>query len=96
MNTHAQQSGTVVGGRIPFETCGAETLVCRRVNTRDVLPGATPLRLEDELCPLSTRSLSLAPTKTRSCLLICTSCFTAFQAEAYTDRGWFWSKVLVN
>lgn len=35
INRHAQQSGTEVGGRIPFETCGG--LVCRRACMRDAL-----------------------------------------------------------
>lgn len=56
-HTLAQQSGTVVGGRIPFETCGVERLVCERACMRDVLHAAT---LEDELCPfLHAHSLLL-------------------------------------
>lgn len=59
-HTHAQQSGTVVGGRIPFETCGVERLVCERACMRDVLHAATPQLLEAELCPfLHVHSLLL-------------------------------------
>lgn len=44
-------SGTEVGGRIPFETCGVERLVCRQPCIRGVLHSVTPQLLEDELCP---------------------------------------------
>lgn len=64
------QSGIVVGGRIPFETCGVEQLVCKRACMRDVLHGATPQQLEkDELCPF-LHTHSLTQTKTRLSLLI--------------------------
>lgn len=49
-NTHAQ-SGTVVGGRIPFETSGAEKLVLRAHMHERHLHAATPQLLKDELCP---------------------------------------------
>lgn len=63
---------------------------------RDVLLGANPQLLEDELCPLlHIRSLSCSKeNKIKSVHLH--AALTAFQLGAYTVRGWFWSEVLVN
>lgn len=44
----------MVGGRIPFETCGVERVVlqaCMHACMRDVVHAVTPLLLKDELCP---------------------------------------------
>lgn len=89
-NTLAQQSGTVVGGRIPFETRGVERLVCEREGRS---ARCDYLKMNFGLFYSFTFSY-LDKNKINSTHLHAT--LTAFQAGADMDRGWFWSGMLVN